>query len=284
MLRRAPQCVRTAGPCKGSRALGLGPVYEDGSPAYVRSEPPRAVVVNRVQSLALNKRLVAMTGSEEILKLVKLQSAKFSDVNLATALYRLGKLQKKSADGKAVNMYDARLEKLTAIVAKRIYDGDGVWAPRELANVSWGISHLEKIPSKKYVYEGVAGLAADKANDFNSHDITNTVLAFSKAKMFAPRMFSELSKAALVKITTFRSQELANVVLAYSKINFPAPALFDAVAVAVPQKLEFFATFELANLAWAFARSGGGGGGGGKFPKTPEIFAAVHGRVMLPVR
>ncbi|KAG8465191.1 hypothetical protein KFE25_012554 [Diacronema lutheri] len=211
----------------------------------------RAPSTNAAAARQITNRLARAGSAAEIMRVFEEGGSSCNEINLCAVWNQLGKARLSRREREAFfREHDANLRTLqrrTEEVLSRL-------TPRNLAGVPYGIARLGYVPAHETMRR-VAAEAAPRLDEFNSQELSNTMLAFATAGVHVPDFFERVAQAAgsAERIRTFNEQELANTAWAFAKLNVSAPALFDAIAVEAEPRLRTFIAQGLANTAWAFA-------------------------------
>ncbi|KAJ1447519.1 hypothetical protein M885DRAFT_189123 [Pelagophyceae sp. CCMP2097] len=253
--------------------------------------------------IAVNTALQRCSAANAILSVCTTSLSSMNQVNLSTALQRLGH----AGD---VDVDDLRFLKLTRACVNSV--SQGKWEPRNLVSAAWALTRLcafEKLPDLHHavaeamilqmaqfkpshlalavwsfstskihrpdLFHAVADAALPVVVDFNAQDVANTLRAFAASQIHTPALFKALARRALTVASEFTAQHCENAVWAYATAGFEAVLLFEAVAPCALRQLAFFKPKELATTAWAYATAQ---------VMHAKLFAAIAASATLRVR
>ncbi|MGA1532771.1 MAG: hypothetical protein ACO33E_07155, partial [Aquiluna sp.] len=161
-----------------------------------QARPPRATERRpRSENIEINKRIVAASSAEHILRLYDREGRSFNTVNTATAIHRLGKCKDRPRTS------DPRLRSLLELAARSIDGHPELWDPRSLANVCWGAAKAGA--SSRALFGAVAHVARSRLGQFNSQDLANTAWAFATAGVSSRALFEAIAAEARARIGQF---------------------------------------------------------------------------------
>jgi len=213
----------------------------------------------RSKTMALNQRLVAAGSAADVLALYEREGSKFNEVNLATALYRLGHHQRSPSADLAK---DRRYGQLVAATARSISNNADKWESRGLANVCWGVAHLRRVRAReKALLDCVADAAVPRVSESTPQTLANTAWAFATAGVRHAQLFDAIAAAAPQRMGDFKPQELSNLVWAFAKHGDNARLQFPSTSgdVAGPLDAQLFRAVarRTRRLVWVQAARGG---------------------------
>jgi len=200
-----------------------------------------------LEFVRLNKQITALRSADSLLALMESRGDEFNDVNISTAIHRLGSRFTPFFENRREP--EAGLRKIMGLCVLSIARGE--LTPRSLANVAWGLARLGVVATT--LFAAIAQETPYRVFEFGPQDLANLSWAFAKADVDAPSLFEAIEAAAPAQIDEFTPQHLSSTAWAFARADAHAPALFDSIATAAVARVDAFAPIDLANIAWAFA-------------------------------
>eukprot|EP00899_Mesostigma_viride_P022508 jgi/Mesvir1/3441/Mv11937-RA.1 len=209
------------------------------------------------QQLALNKKIVACTSSEQILQLLESALEEGTDlngVNMATAVSRYARVAR--GDAKA----DPRFSTFLDLVWAEIREAPDSFQSRHLSNLAHGLAKLGGPEAEK----GLAVLETEMLRrgwrDFDPQGFSNTAWGFATAGQGSVQLFEGIEKELLArKFAGFNPQNAANTLWAFATAGRGGAEFYHAAEAMVAQSgLEGCNAQDIANILWAFATAGRG--------------------------
>ena len=197
--------------------------------------------------IKLNKEITSSRSAASLLALMESRGDDFNDVNMSTAIHRLG--SRFSPFFEHYREPEAGLRKVMDLCVLSIARGE--LSPRSLANVAWGLARLGVVATA--LFAAIAHETPYRVFEFGPQDLANLCWAFAKADVDAPALFEAIQAAVPAQINNFTSQHLSSTVWAFAKSDAHAPQLFTCIEIATIRQIHEFAPIDLANTAWAFA-------------------------------
>lgn len=198
--------------------------------------------------IRLNQAITGCRSADALLELMEAKGDGFNDINMSTAIHRLGSrfapfFEQRREPG-------AGLRKVMGLAVLGISRGD--LGPRSLANVAWGLARMGVYATE--LFAAIARETPYRVFEFGPQDLANVAWAFAKADVDAPALFEAVAAAVPARVDGFTTQHLSSTAWAFAKAEARADGLYDALAAAALRRLPQFVAIDVANTAWAFSR------------------------------
>jgi len=209
---------------------------------------PQAVAPNdNLDFINLNRQITASRSAISLLALMESRGNDFNDVNISTAIHRLGSRFSPFFENKREP--EAGLRKVMDLCVLSIARGE--LGPRSLANVAWGLARLGVVATT--LFAAIAQETPYRVFEFGPQDFANLSWAFAKADVDAPALFDAIEAASPAHMQGFSPRHISSTAWAFARSNICAPRLFGCIAAVMPERVADFAPIDLANTVWAFA-------------------------------
>ncbi|CAL5220538.1 g2573 [Coccomyxa viridis] len=233
----------------GSPPLGMRGHYIDTKQAHRRMS---AVGVN--QNKAITKRLASAGHYQQVLEEVGEWVHAFDEVNVATALHRLAKLQPPGTAGPQSPVLRSGAFQLLVEACQRLVPR---FEAQAVSNTLWAFATLGYHPSGDLL-DRLGHHAAGIIRTFRPQATSNALWAFAKLAYVPCEPF--LAAAALQLLTDLPRcvpQDISNATWAFATLrHHPGNTLMDACAQTAARTMPHFKPQEIANTLWAFATLG----------------------------
>lgn len=189
----------------------------------------------------MNRQITGSRSAVSLLALMDSRGGDFNDVNISTAIHRLG--SRFSPFFENCREPEAGLRKIMGLCVLSIARGE--LGPRSLSNVAWGLARLNVIATT--LFAAIAQETPYRVFEFGPQDIANISWAFAKADVDAPALFGAVEAAAPRKVRDFSPQHLSSTAWAFARSDVYAPRLFSCIATATLERILEFAPIDIAN-------------------------------------
>ncbi|KAK9840626.1 hypothetical protein WJX81_005387 [Elliptochloris bilobata] len=261
---------------------------------YITTSPdskrPQATEINH--NKAITKRLASAVHYQQVLDVVGESVALFDEVNVATALHRLAKLQPPGTSGpQSPIVYADQFQALVEAV-QRLLDrfeaqaiSNTLWAfatlayhpegdlldrlahhaasivrtfrPQATSNSLWAFAKLAYVPCLLFLTTSASQMQTDLSRCV-PQDISNALWAFATMRHNCGDMLLNGCAAVSARIMArFKPQEIANTLWAYATLGFdPGATMLDAAALQMAERIAHFRPQAVSNSLWAYAKLG----------------------------
>ncbi|BDA49701.1 probable RAP domain-containing protein, chloroplastic [Coccomyxa sp. Obi] len=229
--------------------LGMRGHYIDTKPNH-----RRMTAVGSNQNKAITKRLASASHYQQILDEVAEWVKVFDEVNVATALHRLAKLQPPGTAGPQSPVLRSASFQLLVEASQRLVPR---FEAQAVSNTLWAFATLGYHPSGDLL-DRLGHHAAGIVRTFRPQATSNALWAYAKLAYVPCEPF--LAAAALQLLTDLPRcvpQDISNATWAFATLrHHPGNTLMDAAAATAARTMPHFKPQEIANTLWAFATLG----------------------------
>ncbi|KAK9819771.1 hypothetical protein WJX72_002182 [[Myrmecia] bisecta] len=241
---------------------------------------------------AITKRLASAVHYQQVLDVIADSVQHFDEVNVATSLHRLAKLQPNTGSNQcSALVYTPQFQQLVAAIKRLLHRFEAqavsntMWAfatlayypegdlldqiashaisimptfrPQATSNTLWAYAKLAYAPSPAMLKASADQLERDLAKSV-PQDISNTLWAFATLRHYPGRsLMAGAAAQAIITIQRFKPQEIANTLWAYATLaQDPGPGLLDAMAAQMVDRIAQFRPQAVSNSLWAYAKLG----------------------------
>ena len=213
-----------------------------------RTNPNPAIVINqKLVNLGKEKKWDAL------LEVVEEERASFNNVNYATVMSQLGRMQ-------SFNKSDPRFLAFLQTLATTIEERGLPWiGARSASNIIHAIGKMKlKNPSTKRILGWISNpvVAARFVMEAVPQAVSNVAWACAKLGFAAPQLFAEIERQSIWLIEEGDPQGVANMAWAFATLGFEAPNLFAEIEKRSKWLVEEGDPQAVANTAWACATLG----------------------------
>jgi hypothetical protein len=204
-----------------------------------------------------NLEILSLDTVESIISLFHERGRTMSSVNVATLLYRVGKLQQENPSRRAALAGDKDYIR----DMRAIYDHVQLMIPlmdsRPLANVVWGAAN-SGVSGASLLDVAAKRICEISASTYNPHAISCILSGYMKAGGVNSAVYTKMEEAVVrTDKTLFDSQAISIVLNAYSKAGYVNSPVFNVMntRISVCNNINFSGQ-EIATILGAFSRSG----------------------------
>jgi len=220
-------------------------------------------------AFAINKKLMGLGEKKQwrqLLELAKEKQASFNNVNYATVMSQLGRIQ---SFNKADPHFQAFLQSLAVLIEER---GLPWLSARSAANIIHAIGKMDlRNPITKRILEWISKpkVAAHFVQEGEPQAVANVAWACATLAFEAPDLFAEIEHSSKWLVEEGKPQAVSNTAWAFATVGFQAPRLFAEIEGQSNWLVKEGKPQEVANTAWACATLGF---------KAPKLFAEIECR------
>ncbi|CAG9463319.1 unnamed protein product [Pedinophyceae sp. YPF-701] len=192
---------------------------------------------------------------EDVLEVAAQHMDGFDEVNVATALHRLGKLARPRRAGRTVRS-DPVFARLLGHVRRRA----PAMSERQLSNILWGLAALgwgERDDDDARVVEDVLGALRGKVGECGQQELANVVWALATMGWRdAGAMRAVAREVARRDMRGFAPQAMSNLAWGFATLDVRDDELFGVLAAEVAERARVFEPQAVSNTMWAFSALG----------------------------
>eukprot|EP00884_Botryococcus_braunii_P015817 jgi/Botrbrau1/2919/Bobra.0036s0052.1 len=241
---------------------------------------------------AITKRLASAVHYQRVLDVVAESVESFDEVNVATALHRLAKLQPPNSSGnQSPIVFTPQFRELVFAIKRLLkrFESQAVsntmWAfatlsfypdndlldqlahhaasiistfrPQATSNTLWAFAKLGYTPCEPLLRAAAAQMTLDLTKSV-PQDISNGLWAYATLRQYpGAGLLDAAARQATNVIRQFKPQEIANTLWSYATLNHdPGNALLDAMAIQMVERIQQFRPQAISNSLWAYAKLG----------------------------
>ncbi|KAK9814919.1 hypothetical protein WJX73_002051 [Symbiochloris irregularis] len=252
--------------------------------------PSRRQPVEYNHNKVITKKLANAVHYQQVLDIVAESVNVFDEVNVATALHRLAKLQPPASAGQASPViYADHFQQLVVAIKRQLQRFEA----QAISNTLWAFATLNYYPDEETLSR-LASHAQTIIQTFRPQATSNTLWAFAKLGFgdcegflvaAAQQMLNDLPRSvpqdisntmwayatlgyqpgqelmtgaarqAALLMQRCKPQEIANTLWAYAMLDHdPGSGLLDAVATQMTERIQNFRPQAVSNSLWAYAK------------------------------
>lgn len=180
-------------------------------------------------NIEINSELSKTTMAEEVVRICQRDIERFNEVNISTAIHRLGKFtqtNRELSDSTYIWM-DALAEK----AADKLQD----FKPQHLANIAWSFATLGIY--NETLFLRISHQIKQKLKDFTPQNLSNTVWAFAALGIHSEELFNVIADEVELKLQRCNSQCLSNIAWSFAVHGIFPSSLAKALILSMDPRL-----------------------------------------------
>ena len=202
----------------------------------------------------INQAIGKSSDTKAVLKLVG-KYDNMNALNVATALHRLARINKRARAGRDALVRDKNFEKL--VDATIVHASD--FNARMVSDVLWSFATLQHWPPTllKPLLTAVATLL--QTDKFEAPHLSTTAWALAKLECKPVRLLEQIEEKAVPRLGLMNVQNCANLLWGFAKLNYNPKVLMPALSetLLAPGFLNTAKAVEISDLAFAVGQIGG---------------------------
>ncbi|KAK9812353.1 hypothetical protein WJX73_004610 [Symbiochloris irregularis] len=272
--------------CQGRFASPL----EDGSSSSSGRTRRAPMEINH--NKAITKKLASAVHYQQVLDVVAESVNVFDEVNVATALHRLAKLQPHNPGAQpSPVIYADHFQQLVLAIKRQLHRFEAqavsntLWAfatlayypddevldrladhaatiihtfrPQATSNTLWAFAKLAYTPCKALLEAAAQQIVCDLSKSV-PQDISNTIWAYATLRHHpGQELMKGAAHQAAILMPRFKPQEIANTLWSYATLGHdPGSSLLDSIAGQMSDRIQHFRPQAVSNSLWAYAKLG----------------------------